>query len=63
MIRKPGHGVHWSMCIEERSSQFSMTPRIMFCQNLQMVTNIKQISKILNVQVDIQPFQLADLPI
>jgi hypothetical protein len=34
MIRKPGHGIHWAMHVEKRSSQFFMTPRIMFCQNL-----------------------------
>lgn len=34
MIRKPGHGIHWAVRVEKRSSQFFMTPRIMFCKNL-----------------------------
>jgi len=24
MIRKPGHGIHWAVCVEKRSSQFFM---------------------------------------
>ena len=28
---KPGHGVHWTMLVKERSSQFFMTPRVVFC--------------------------------
>lgn len=34
MIRKPGHGIHRPMHVEERSPKFFMTPRVIFCQNL-----------------------------
>lgn len=37
VIREPGHCIWWTMCAEKWSSQFSVTSRIMFCQNLHIV--------------------------
>lgn len=43
MIRKPGHGICWAVCVEKRSSQFFMTPRIMFRQNLRRNSYFKTV--------------------